>query len=299
MAKLMTTKFAVVCAMASCASQQPLRFASSTRSSERLLVVAPHPDDEILMAAGRIGRAVGLGGAVRVVVMTNGDYQCQWNGYVRERETLTALHDLGVEPHQVFFLGYPDGFLDSLTDAPLTAEIQTRDRRCESRRSAYNDAGERSQSYTRSNAVNDLREQLTVFRPTDIVVTHALDTHPDHATTNILLREAITMANVTTTLHQVIVHAGPCYPANIVDGRCVLPFLGSFSDQMTPPLAQSGSFNSLPDPTRLPYQVSADWPPPKARLIGYFQTQLTSDRDWLYSFARSDEVFFDETIEHH
>src|SRR5262249_9672320 len=39
----------------------------------RLLVLAPHPDDEALGAAGLIQRVVGAGGSVRVVLMTSGD----------------------------------------------------------------------------------------------------------------------------------------------------------------------------------------------------------------------------------
>ena len=39
----------------------------------RLLVLAPHPDDEVLGAAGMIDAAVRRGAAVRVVVATDGE----------------------------------------------------------------------------------------------------------------------------------------------------------------------------------------------------------------------------------
>src|SRR5436309_73025 len=39
----------------------------------RLLVVAPHPDDEVLAAGGLIHHVVSIGGQVRVVYLTDGD----------------------------------------------------------------------------------------------------------------------------------------------------------------------------------------------------------------------------------
>src|SRR5215831_11579943 len=39
----------------------------------RLLVFAPHPDDEVLGAAGLIARVRSQGGAVHVVLLTSGD----------------------------------------------------------------------------------------------------------------------------------------------------------------------------------------------------------------------------------
>ncbi len=39
----------------------------------RLVVVAPHPDDETLAAGGLIQRVLHEGGTVRVVVLTPGD----------------------------------------------------------------------------------------------------------------------------------------------------------------------------------------------------------------------------------
>src|SRR5262245_29481661 len=42
-------------------------------SGERLLVIAPHPDDETIGAGGLIQRVVAKGGSVRVVLLTAGD----------------------------------------------------------------------------------------------------------------------------------------------------------------------------------------------------------------------------------
>jgi N-acetyl-1-D-myo-inositol-2-amino-2-deoxy-alpha-D-glucopyranoside deacetylase len=41
--------------------------------SDRLLILAPHPDDESIATGGLIQVARGVGAAVRVIVLTDGD----------------------------------------------------------------------------------------------------------------------------------------------------------------------------------------------------------------------------------
>src|SRR5437016_3787692 len=64
----------------------------------RLLVLAPHPDDEVLGAAGMIDAAVRRGAAVRVVVATDGEAGPDAGNELprrRREETRHALADLG------------------------------------------------------------------------------------------------------------------------------------------------------------------------------------------------------------
>src|SRR5688572_26068919 len=92
---------------------------------DRLLVVAPHPDDESLGAGGLIARAVARGAAVHVVLATDGDnaawiqrvWERRWRigepdrrrfGVWRRAEAMAALAALGVAPSAVTCLAYPD-----------------------------------------------------------------------------------------------------------------------------------------------------------------------------------------------
>ena len=92
-------------------------------STTRLLVLAPHPDDETLAAAGLIQRVRQAGAAVRVVLMTSGDAFAEKtrresarreaadhrrNGVVRENESVAALARLGGDRASVTMLGFPD-----------------------------------------------------------------------------------------------------------------------------------------------------------------------------------------------
>ena len=100
----------------------------------RLLIIAPHPDDEVLALAGIIQEAVNLGKTVKVVIMSNGDgyrgavvanyanssptpADYQRLGVERHEESLEALRLLGVPTENILFLGYPDGGLMRLWES--------------------------------------------------------------------------------------------------------------------------------------------------------------------------------------
>src|ERR1043165_3485733 len=91
----------------------------------RLLVIAPHPDDETIGAGGLIQQALADGSHVKVVIVTNGDGQRfapvminsrlypRPRDYIaigerRQAEVTAALKKLGVPTGDIVFLGYPD-----------------------------------------------------------------------------------------------------------------------------------------------------------------------------------------------
>jgi len=112
----------------------PARASPSLISPARLLVIAPHPDDETLAAGGLIYSASKQGAKVKVVFITMGDgYHLAASalrdiacpspddflalGNHRRKEGIAALAALGVSDRDVVFLGYPDrgGWPTSLT----------------------------------------------------------------------------------------------------------------------------------------------------------------------------------------
>ena len=144
----------------------------------RLMVLAVHPDDESVAAAGLVRRAVTRGAAVRVVFLTDGEnnpwpqraIEQRWTigpcerrrwGRRRRREVLGALATLGVAPTDVAFLAFPDqGLTDLLCRAP-------------------DDLAAR------------LRGEIAAWRPTLLVGPSPCDTHPDHSAAGLLLRRAL------------------------------------------------------------------------------------------------------------
>ena len=100
-------------------------------NGSKVLIVAPHNDDESLGAALFIRRSVKKGALVKVMMVTNGDgfpkavetYAKKPFlkpsdyidfGYKRQQETIAAMTSLGVDINNIFFLGYPDGGISML-----------------------------------------------------------------------------------------------------------------------------------------------------------------------------------------
>ena len=87
--------------------------------SENVLVIAPHPDDDVIGCGGSIAKHVDAGRAVTVVFLTSGDagsldHDRAALGIAREGEARAAAAALGVG--DLVFLREPDGPLDR---APL------------------------------------------------------------------------------------------------------------------------------------------------------------------------------------
>jgi len=84
--------------------------------ASRVLVVAPHPDDESLGCGGAITRYVRGGTTVALLIVSDGAALAEENDHAeslaveRERETKAAAQILGIK--QISFLGLPDGRLD-------------------------------------------------------------------------------------------------------------------------------------------------------------------------------------------
>src|SRR5262249_9351106 len=121
-------------------------------ASRRIVVFAPHCDDEMLGCGGLLQQAVKAGAQVKVVMLTNGDgfrvaVERQFRSIrvgpadyvrfagVRQSESFAALDKLGVKRSDVVFLGYPDRGLASLwgenwpPDRPYTS-LYTRAAQC-------------------------------------------------------------------------------------------------------------------------------------------------------------------------
>ena len=145
---------------------------------DRLLVFAPHPDDESLACGALIHRALAAGAFVQVVIATNGDanpwpqrlVERRWHldresverwGAMRKGEARAALQALGVHDDRVQFLHWPD---QGLT-ARLVHDGQA--------------------------SVAELAALIRRHRPTLVAMPSVRDSHPDHSALAILLKAAL------------------------------------------------------------------------------------------------------------
>lgn len=121
-------------------------------SQNRVLVVAAHPDDEVLGCGGTIARLSDAGAAVTVMFFADGVGARSAGGEIRQPELTerrkaaqTACHILGAE--DPLFFDFPDNRLDTV---PLIEVTQT------------------------------LEKVIEEFRPDSIYTHHAGDVNADH-----------------------------------------------------------------------------------------------------------------------
>lgn len=196
----------------------------------RLLVIAPHCDDETLGCGGIIQEVIGAGGQVLVVAMTNGDgftfaakeqfhrmfltsTDYIQSGYARQSEFLRALHRLGVKENKVIFLGYPDRGLRTLwinywdSSQPYLSRYTGKDH------SPYNNSYRPNTPYAGEAVIADLEQIIVDFKPTVIFSPHPADEHQDHAATWAFLATVVTKVSSSGTmqrpkLYAYLIHRG-------------------------------------------------------------------------------------------
>lgn len=149
-----------------------------TTSNDRVLVLAPHPDDEAIGAGGLIQRALAHGGDVCAVFITSGENNPWPQRYVNRRWKITpalreewgrlrcdearaSLRTLGTGPDCPIFLGF--------TDQQLTSLARAGDMR-------LSDA---------------LRQIMRDYRPTLLVSPSAQDFHADHRAVAYFAHQAV------------------------------------------------------------------------------------------------------------
>ena len=179
------------------------------RPTDRILIFAPHPDDETIATGAYIQQAVAAGADVRVAVVTNGEYpdmsvvvsertlrrrpaEFIRLGDARQRETLAAMSYLGLPADHVIFLGYPNGYLDQMwsplhwpLDRPILS-VRTR-----TTRSPYANSYTPNTPYCGQAVLDDVERLLLSFRPTVVIAPHPNDLHLDHWSTGAFVRAAL------------------------------------------------------------------------------------------------------------
>jgi LmbE family N-acetylglucosaminyl deacetylase len=161
-----------------------------------VLVVAPHPDDEVLACGGVIQQHLAQGDAVKVVLLTSGDGQ-RWGllssldfvrlGEMRFEESLRALAHLGLTDRDVFRLGYPDRGLSQLWSSHWTESQSFRSFYTKKDSVPYARALSPGAPFCGLALVHDLRRLLQSLLPDRIYLPHPNDLNEDHWAANVFI----------------------------------------------------------------------------------------------------------------
>jgi len=177
----------------------------SARPHDRVLIVAPHIDDESIGAGGYAIDAIADGAEVYVVFMTAGDCnrfsaRLMYKtldptaatylsvGRARITEAQQAMQLLGVPREHYFILGYPDRGLRTMLEHPA-AVVRSRGTHFET--VPYGDALSPGSEYNLESLLSDLRHVIRTVNPTQVIAPVPFDQHPDHAATAELVDRAL------------------------------------------------------------------------------------------------------------
>jgi LmbE family N-acetylglucosaminyl deacetylase len=265
-------------------------------ASDRILIFAPHPDDESLGTGGIIKKALENNASVKVVMMTNGDgmgmdqfsnylestNNTNYNGSMgdlRHEETINAMNELGLSQDNIIFLGYPDSGLKSLLETNWDDDNLFRNSKGSNQHdhSPYNFSYEENAPYSGSNVVKNIAQIMNDYQPTIIYYPDDGDDHPDHFATSAFVRYTALLTDYKGHSYTYLVHKGISWPN---------PLSYQPGSQLTFPseLSVLGAnwFNS---------PLSDEEEKSKESAVKAHASQVFILKNLLLSFVRTDEIF--------
>jgi LmbE family N-acetylglucosaminyl deacetylase len=261
----------------------------AARSGDRILIVAPHIDDEAIGAGGYAIDAIENGASVYVVFLTAGDgnrisarlmhktFEPTASdflsvGRTRIAEAQEAMHLLGVAPDRFYVLGYPDRGLRAMLDHP-GAVVRARGTR--ERAVPYSDAMSPGSDYTLDNMVLDLKRVIEAVSPTMVIAPVPFDHHDDHAATAEITDLALDELRLHPRRLGYLVHSG----------RMATKFMNTPSRALLPP-SRMKSFSWATYPLSLHVQAL------KTTVLMTYRSQ----RPYVFllrnAFVRRNELFY-------
>lgn len=198
-----------------------------------VLIIAPHPDDEVIGCAGVIQRTLAAKKRVTVVILTNGDGYPALAAVVakKQREELTpedfvkagalrqshsvaAMRRLGVPKEDLIFLGYPDSGLEKMWQMDGNTPFRQmfthqRETYGETARDHHSLTHGKPAPYLKASVVADLVEIIRARKPREVFVTHESDKHGDHRAAFWYAREALRAADFAGRFLAFVVHGDP------------------------------------------------------------------------------------------
>ncbi len=268
---------------------------------DRVLILAPHPDDESIACAGVIQQAKKAGADVHVIYLTNGDHnefafivyekritfrkgEFIHMGEIRRKEAIRAMKLFGLKEADLTFLGYPDFGTFKIfseywqTNRPYWSMLT---------RIAYVPyKGNLSYGapYVGQSVLNDLKNVLLKFKPNKIFVSHPADTNPDHRSLYLFLQIALQDLDKNTISRPHV------YPYLV---HCVKwPLPRRFHPQLN--LAPPKNFLNG-DVGWQKLELSKEEVELKRKATLCYPSQTQSSAFYLLSFSRRNELFGDYT----
>ena len=271
--------------------EQTLTTFPALKSTDRIVVVAPHLDDESIPVGGLIAEARKMNIPVTIIFMTNGDGN-YWGGvsyfktlhpsaaeYIsygetRQNEALRSTNRLGVPTENVYFLGLPDQGLQSLLLAKYWSTPYTSPY-TKVNKSPYSLSAFPNLPYTGKDSEAALTALINKEQPTLLFTSLLQDQHPDHAASGEYVKTIFNQLTSNPKTYLYLVHyAKYPLPRGINPSLPLLP----------PPKLANQAWESIP--------LSADIVEIKRQSVEDYVTQLKIPelRTLMRSLVRKNEL---------
>jgi LmbE family N-acetylglucosaminyl deacetylase len=266
---------------------------------QRLLVLAPHSDDETLGAAGVMLAAKRQGVDVRVVLETNGDGSMSATmndfrriyprhtdfvrmGNIRQQETLNAMKVLGIPAEDVYFLGYPDRGTPALWTTHWSATNPYVSRYSGDMKSPYPLTYNPNSVYAGQDLLADLRSIIEDYQPDLVIFPSPNDMHPDHWGLSAFTRLALALEQIDHPDYQPTSFAYLVHRPDFPEPKGLHP-----AQPLLPPAA---IYNSTKGDWSI-FELNQGDIGTKQSAILEYRSQLPLLHSLLESFVRQNELF--------
>lgn len=264
---------------------------------QRVAVVAPHLDDELLGPGGTISELLRKGSRVHVIIATAGDAytdSCRhWFGVdqalpehyqemarLRRAESLAAMQVMGLGPSDMTFLGFPDAGTETMWrtwDKPYRSPFTNAE-------AVYHASEGEGRPFVGQVEVDALFSVLDRLAPDLIFIPHHLDTHGDHWVTGATATAAIQWGKAR---RRPWAQMAPVY-TYLIHWE-TWPGRGRFPGMpLVPP------FPGAPQGTPwVTVPLRRETVTKKAQALNLYRTQLVINQEYLYlsAFIRRNELF--------
>lgn len=171
----------------------------SFESSDRILIIAPHPDDEILANSSVIMKGKKAGSSIKIMFVTYGEhntstlikkyifplpFMSNHLADVRHEEAINAARILGLDEKDLIFLGFPDFgtlkiWVNHFDNKPYVEGLNFHDRVFQ--KGAYKE----NVPFTANDELKLFEEIILSYKPTKIFFPSTFDLNPDHRATGL------------------------------------------------------------------------------------------------------------------
>lgn len=285
-------------ALAEANPSEDQKYLEQFKKDERVLILAPHPDDEAIACAGVIQEALSKGAKIKIAYLTNGEHNqfafivyekrvpFKKNefirlGEVRRKEAIKAMQLLGLEEKDMVFLGYPDFGTFTIFNQYWQAKRQFRSLLTRITSVPYKDSLSFGAPYSGENILKDLKEVILSYRPDKIFVSHPADVNVDHKSLYLFLQVAL--ADLKGKIKHPKVYPYLVHHVGWPLPRHYHPGLG-----LNPPKSFTGKEMNWQKFDLSPEQLDK-----KHKAILCYKSQTESSAFYLLAFARKNELFSD------